>query len=186
MPQNAKREPTIEYALLGFLRERPMHGYEIHQKMGQPTGLGLVWHLKQSQLYALLGKLERWGYLSKRTEQRPSHPPRKVFELTALGQEQFLNWLENPVVHGRELRLDFLAKLYFVQREDSAILQRLIDRQRQTCRTWLQSGQPHIFDDEATYESLVHQFRVGQIDAMLDWLDTCEQALVGTKPKTKL
>ncbi|MDM8520464.1 PadR family transcriptional regulator [Anaerolineales bacterium HSG6] len=177
MPQNTKRNLTIEYALLGFLRERPMHGYEIHQKMMQPTGLSLVWHLKQSQLYALLGKMERWGYLSKKTEQRPSHPPRKVFELTALGQEQFLNWLENPVEHARELRIDFLAKLYFAQREDTSILQRLIDRQRQTCRTWLQSSQPRLFDDETTYEVLVHQFRVGQIEAMLTWLDFCEEKL---------
>ena len=38
------RQPlTIEYALLGFLRQQPRHGYEIYQQLSDPTGLGLVW-----------------------------------------------------------------------------------------------------------------------------------------------
>ncbi len=38
---------TIEHALLGFLRQRPMHAYEIHQTLLRAEALGLVWHLKQ-------------------------------------------------------------------------------------------------------------------------------------------
>jgi DNA-binding PadR family transcriptional regulator len=36
---------STEYALLGFLRRQPMHGYEIHQQLSDATGLGLVWRL---------------------------------------------------------------------------------------------------------------------------------------------
>ena len=70
---------TTEHALLGFLRRRPMYGYEIHQQLTHPTGLGLVWRLKQSQLYALLAKLEEAGYVTTTIEPQETRPPRKIF-----------------------------------------------------------------------------------------------------------
>ena len=60
---------TIEWSLLGLLRQQPMHGYELHQMLSTAEGLGLIWHLKQSQLYALLERLEERGYLSSTLEQ---------------------------------------------------------------------------------------------------------------------
>ncbi len=54
---------SMEYILLGLVFKQPMYGYEIHQLLSQPEGLGLIWHLKQSQLYALLEKLEKDGLL---------------------------------------------------------------------------------------------------------------------------
>jgi hypothetical protein len=39
-------------ALLGWLRVRPRRGYEIHQQVSAPTGLGLFWRVKQSQFHA--------------------------------------------------------------------------------------------------------------------------------------
>src|SRR5438093_383044 len=57
------RQPlTVEHALLGFLQQQPMHGYEIYQHLAGLAGLGLVWQVKQSHLYALLDKLEADGY----------------------------------------------------------------------------------------------------------------------------
>ena len=58
MSPMVRRPPGIELVLLGFLREGPMHGYQIFQMFSEPNSLKLVWELKQSQLYALLTKLE--------------------------------------------------------------------------------------------------------------------------------
>ena len=55
---------TMEYALLGFLRQRPMHAYEMHQTLMQAEALGLVWHVKQSQLYALITRLEDEAFVT--------------------------------------------------------------------------------------------------------------------------
>ena len=55
---------TIEHALLGYLNQKPMYGYEISQHLANSEGLGAVWRLKQSQLYALLSKLEEKGYIT--------------------------------------------------------------------------------------------------------------------------
>jgi DNA-binding PadR family transcriptional regulator len=174
------RQPlTIEYALLGFLRQQPRHGYEIYQHLSDPTGLGLVWRLKQSRLYGLLAKLEEEGYLVTTLEPQETRPTRKIFELTGQGREAFLAWVERPVEHGRRLRLDFLAKLYFARREGPAVAQRLIEQQRTACHSWLaeQQEQAEGLQDTQPYDWLVHQFRVNQIQAMLDWLDVCQQTL---------
>lgn len=56
-------EPA-EYALLGLLQARSMHGYEMFQEFERGT-LGEIIHLEMSQLYAFLKKLERLGYISR-------------------------------------------------------------------------------------------------------------------------
>src|SRR5713226_2458968 len=106
-------EPA-EYAILGLLESQPMHGYEMFQQFGSGT-LRQIVHLEMSQMYAFLKKLERLQYIQAELESQGVRPPRKVFHLTALGREVFLQWLTEPVVRPREIRLLFLIKLYFVQ-----------------------------------------------------------------------
>src|SRR5258705_11639824 len=104
---------TIEHAMLGFLREHPMHAYEIHQTLMRPAALGLVWHLKQSLVYVMLERLEAEGYITTSLELQGNRPPRKLLYLTPEGQDAFAQWLATPVEHGRDFRLEFLAKLDF-------------------------------------------------------------------------
>jgi DNA-binding PadR family transcriptional regulator len=170
---------TIEYALLGFLYRQPMYGYEIHQQLLAGDGLGLVWRLKQSQLYALLTKLEQQDYITATLEPQDARPPRKMLQLTASGREAFLSWLRTPVPQGRKMRLEFMAKLYFVRQLEPAASVTLIDRQRDICREWLASlqAQADVLSAERPFEWLVYQFRLGQVEAMLNWLDVCERSL---------
>ena len=168
---------TIEHALLGFLREQPKHGYAIHQEIADPAGLGPVWQIKLSQLYALLDKLENAAYVTTTTEPQDNKPPRKLFHLTAVGEAAFLAWVESPVANGRSLRLEFLVKLYFARREGTEVAARLLTAQRQQCQKWLTSQQEKVNKEMSSgqeYGRLVHQFRLSQIQTMLNWLDTCQ------------
>lgn len=171
---------TIEHALLGYLYHQARHGYEIYQELLAEDGLGLVWQLKQSQLYALLAKLEQRGYINATLEPQEARPPRKMLQLTAAGREAFLNWLRTPVPQGRKMRLEFMAKLYFVRQFEPTTAAALIDRQRDICREWLASlhAQAEPLSTERPFEWLVYQFRIGQIEAMATWLDSCERTLV--------
>lgn len=170
---------TIEYALLGFLYQQPRHGYEIHQQMLAEDGLGLVWRLKQSQLYALLTKLEQAGHITATLEPQDLRPPRKVLQLTAAGRETFLDWLRSPVPQGRKMRLEFMAKLHFARQAEPLAVASLLDGQRDVCREWLASlqDQASALAEDRPFEWLVYQFRLGQVEAMINWLDTCEKAL---------
>lgn len=181
-------EPTIEHALLGFLRQSPMHGYEIYQRMSSPDGVGRVWAVKQSQLYALLARLEKAGYVATTLQQQESRPPRKVSHLTSAGEAAYLAWLQSPVSHGRQVRLHFLVKLYFAQREGPETVARLLNRQRLTCQTWLAQLQDSAgsLEDEPPYAGLVDEFRRMQIQAIVDWLGVCEQKLAAGQMATQV
>jgi PadR family transcriptional regulator, regulatory protein AphA len=169
---------ALEIALLGFLQQGPKHGYAIHQELSGSTGLGAVWQIKLSQLYALLGKLETAGYVTATTAPQQNKPPRKIFHLTEAGQEAFLAWLQTPVQHGRSLRLEFLVKLYFARLEGTAVAEKLLADQRALCHEWLATEQEIVAVEIANgrrYGRLVHQFRSGQLQAMLNWLDLCAE-----------
>jgi PadR family transcriptional regulator AphA len=173
---------TIEHALLGFVHQRPLHAYEIHQTLMRAEALGLVWHIKQSLVYVYLERLEEEGYLTSILEPQGSRPPRKVLHLTPAGRAAFARWLETPVEHGRDFRLEFLAKLFFACQGDPASAMTLVARQQEACRAWLAElqTQADVIDTARTYDWLVIQFRIGQIEAILTWLDTCATRLTAS------
>lgn len=174
-----KQPLTVEHALLGFLRQRPMYGYEIHQRLISTQELGLVWRIKQSLLYMLLARLEQEGYLSSTLEQQSARPPRKTLHITPAGARAFEEWVRSPVHHGRDFRLEFLAKLYFAREEGSAAAHELVGTQRAATAAQLVQLQSTAANLEAarSYDWLVARFRVGQLEATLAWLELCEHWL---------
>ncbi len=101
-----------EFALLGFLVSEPRHGYELHQKF--LSELGNVWHLSQSQAYAILKRLEARGDISGQVVERDKLPARQMLRITTAGRQRFMDWLENGVgSNARSIRLEFLTRLYF-------------------------------------------------------------------------
>jgi DNA-binding PadR family transcriptional regulator len=162
-----------------LLRTHPRHTYDLHQVLQRTEALGIVWHLKQGHLYALLAKLEEAGYVASTLEPHGPRPPRKMLSLTARGRAAFTQWLERPVEHGRDFRLEFLAKLYFAAQEGEPAISSLIERQRTACREWLEELRRQIdaVSAEHPFERLVLQFRFSQLEAILSWLDTCETTL---------
>ena len=137
MSPMVKQPLTIEHALLGFLRQQPMHAYEIYQTLMRNEALGLVWHLKQSLVYVMLERLEVESYVTASLEPQGSRPPRKILQLTPNGRDAFIQWLVAPVMHARDFRLEFLAKLYFASQDDPTSATMLIVAQQVACRNWL-------------------------------------------------
>lgn len=173
-------ELTVEHALLGFLLAGPLHGYELHQRMQDAHKLGLVWRVKQANLYALLSKLETDGLVEAELIPQPARPPKRLLRLTEAGQKSFMTWLSTPVTHGRDVRIEFLAKLFWAQQTGSAATRHLLARQRDVTRRLLAQVVGELPDDNAAqrYAMLVNEFRCGQLEAMLRWLDVCEETLI--------
>ena len=176
---------TLEYALLGFLLEQPLHGYEIYQRLQHAEDLSRVWRLKQAHLYALLRNFEAAGLVAADLVPQEARPPRRVLRLTEQGQAAFDAWVRTPVQHGRDLRLEFLAKLFWAQRFGGDLAQQLIEAQRTAGVSWLANLQGELdrIDAGGPYEWLVLQFRLTQTTAALGWLDTCEEVLLRTRMK---
>lgn len=164
---------SVEHALLGYLLEQPLHGYDIFGRLREPKQLGAVWRLKQAHLYALLGRLEDEGLLTGESVAQETRPPKRLLHLTTAGRAAFDTWLRRPVRHGRELRIEFLAKLFWARRIGEDAAYRLVAVQRAECERWLAAENDDIARDEP-YARLVTSFRRGQIEAMLRWLDECQ------------
>ena len=107
------RLPT-EYVLLGALFQGPKHGYEIMNFLD--SALQSTWHVSSSQLYVLLKRLESQGLLKCSLKAQKTRPAKRVFSLTPVGRKGFLDWLRSPVEHVRDLRIEFIAKLFFFHR----------------------------------------------------------------------
>jgi DNA-binding PadR family transcriptional regulator len=170
----------LEIALLGLLRAHPRHAYELHQLLQEGAEpLGIIWRLKQSNLYALLAKLEEAGYVASTVELHGARPPRKILRLTPQGREAFAEWMKSPVEHGRDFRLEFLAKLYFATQASASTVRDLLSMQRQACVRWIAElrAQLDTGDPDKPFERLIFEFRLTQSEATLRWLDTCEQTL---------
>ncbi len=166
-------EPA-EYAILGLLEERPMHGYELFQRF-QGEVLGQIVHVEMSQLYAFLKKLERLLLLEATLEPQGTRPPRKVYSLTPAGQAHLRQWLTTPVQRPRDIRIFFLIKLYFTQRQLPEQLPALIEQEIATCKEFLASLEaarhgPVTIRERAAFGQVVLNSRIYQTRALLDWL----------------
>jgi len=103
-----------EFALLGFLIAGPSHGYDLHQRF--VAELGQVWHLSQSQAYAILKRLENRGDISAQVIEQEKLPARQLLRITESGRRRFFEWLELGIGRtARSIRLEFLTRLYFTQ-----------------------------------------------------------------------
>ncbi len=170
-----RRPPGMEVALLGLLLQEPQYGYQLHQMISDPSGLGLVWHIKQSQLYALFSKLESDGCVTSTLQNQDPHPPRRVFELTELGRRKFFDWLTSPVTAPRLVRQDFFAKLYFAQLQNKDTVKKLIKMQRVVCQKWIDEFKVKLNNSERlSYNWQMYQYRLGQVQALQNWLDSYE------------
>ncbi len=171
-----RKELAPEWALLGLLTQKPMHGYELHRYFTDPSALGQVWYLGLSQMYKLLKELERQGYLEVTVESQDSYPARKVYHITPSGRAAFLLWMEKPVSNTRLIRVEFLAKLFLAQLLGSEMIERVIGTQLETCQAQLTRLQERVSDEG--FEHLIFRFRQGQIQAIIDWLKYCRRVFL--------
>ncbi|MBP6017365.1 MAG: helix-turn-helix transcriptional regulator [Candidatus Promineofilum sp.] len=162
---------STAHALLGLVRHEPLHGYQIYRRLTDTPELQAVWRMKQSHLYALLSRMEEEALLEAKLETQGTRPPRKVYHLTTAGAQAFDQWLIEPVAIPRDMRLEFMLKLYFALREEKATAARLIKRQQAVCAEWLATQEKDRRNATTPYLLAVRRFRRDHIGAIQQWLE---------------
>ncbi|MCI3934744.1 PadR family transcriptional regulator [Streptomyces sp. AN091965] len=84
----------LELAILGFLYERPLHGYELRKRITALTGH--VRPVAESTLYPAIKRLEKAGLLARETQPGAVAAPRHVLSLTADGRSELRRRLTEP------------------------------------------------------------------------------------------
>ncbi len=163
-----KTKPSTEYALLGALMTGPKHGYEIMQFI--ETAMGSTWYVGTSQLYLLLKKLEQDGFLCSSFDTQGTRPPKRVFSLRKAGKKSFLDWLHSPTEHVRDLRIEFLAKLFFFDRLSLKGGAQLIKAQIQVLKQIREKIKQKQKNEKDPFNRLVFGFKMATVEAWLEWL----------------
>ena len=174
---------SAEFALLGLIGQSPsreMHGYDLARVFGE-SALGKIIRLEPGMLYHYLKKLARDGYITTRIESQSGRPDRQVHALTEQGESALRAWIAAPVRSTREIRLDFLIKLFLARqlepgqavnlvREQQAVMQKRVANLRR------QLDDPQPIDPTQQFGESVLHLRLGQTESALEWLASLPEA----------
>lgn len=169
----------LELAILGLLKERPMHGYELKKQLGQK--LGFFWTVSFGSLYPTLKKLERKGVVAKVDDASASRR-KQAYRITESGEQQFMSLLEEGAVTPWEEE-KFPLRLAFFRYLKPEIRIRLMERRKLYLEEKLEEGARYLsrakrgHADSYTLSLMRHGMSATKHD--IEWLDeliTAERA----------
>jgi DNA-binding PadR family transcriptional regulator len=164
-----------EMALLGLLYGEAGHGYDLHRKV--ITDLGQVWHLSQSQAYAILKRLESQGDISAEEIPQKKLPSRQLLHMTTQGRKKFLKWLDaSSGGSTRAIRMEFVTRVYFLNWYFPEKLAQAFDQQRVEVGTHIQRLEKMCAElsSEQIYNRMSLEMRLKQLKLVQEWLDDCQ------------
>ncbi len=167
-----------EFALLGFLAQKPAHGYDLHLRL--TAELGQVWHVSQSQVYNILNRLESQGFITATVLAQEKLPARRRLRLTTTGRKRFDTWLHTTAGSSvRAIRVEFTTRLYFAATLDPALARHLIEDQKAETRAGLDRLSSLLAElpPNQTFNRLGLELRIRQLTSIIDWLADCQKML---------
>jgi DNA-binding PadR family transcriptional regulator len=173
----------LELAILGLLKEKAMHGYELKQQLTQK--LGHFWQVSYGSLYPALRDLRERGAIEPVYDSEETSRRKNVYRITTRGEREFLELIEDPASTAWEedkfpLRFAFFR---FVKPETRL---RLLERRRVYLEEKLADLRASLDADPAgidTYTRSLMRHGVEATAADIAWLDEligAERRLVQT------
>jgi DNA-binding PadR family transcriptional regulator len=122
----------LELAILGSLKERPMHGYQLSRQLADD--LGGLWRVSFGSLYPTLRRLERDGAV-KADAQTGAGRRKTVYRITPEGEQLFIRLLEETPNDGQAAEdARFRVRLAFFRYLPPETRIRLLERRRVAVR----------------------------------------------------
>lgn len=126
----------IELAILGLLKERSMHGYQLKKRLAET--LGPFWQVSYGSLYPALKRLQREGAVEMVFPREEVGRRKNVYRLTEPGEEVFARLLaetghDTGDDNGFRIRLAFFrylkpeTRIGVLERRRAVLTQRLAD-----------------------------------------------------------
>jgi len=119
----------LELAVLGLLKERPMHGYQLSRELGD--SLGGLWRVSYGSLYPSLRRLEHDGAIESEAGDERGARRKKVYRITAKGEQVFLELLQESPNDTQTEDARFRMRLAFFRYLPPETRIRLLERRRQ-------------------------------------------------------
>jgi DNA-binding PadR family transcriptional regulator len=171
MPRSKTFLTPAEYAVLGLVRQKPTYGYELQRHLGGRRGLGRVCPVEPAMVYAILKSLSGLELIDGEWDSR-AYPPKAVYTATDAGEAEFSRWLRLPVARMREVRLDFLVKLYFALEEDRELARDLLQSQIDACAGYAREIQKERDESaDSRFDLIVLESKASAARITRDWLE---------------
>ncbi len=186
----------LELAILGLLKEAPLHGYELKKRLTET--LGHVWGVSYGSLYPALARLERMGAIEVvdppasapagipmpatgsiageaaaarlRRPLRRAGRTRKAYRLAAAGQSLFSELIRAEPVPGADENRAFALKLAFCRHLDPPARLDILQRRRDQLAEKLARGRQAAASDRYTRALIEHETVTAERD--LEWVDS--------------
>jgi DNA-binding PadR family transcriptional regulator len=158
--------------MLGFLLDRPMHGYEINQQI-KVGGVTTWFNISMASIYYSLNKLHRQGLISE-TRSSGGGADKSVYHLTEQGREQFFSdietalGLEEPVRFEYDLGIVLLNKL--PQEQALALLEKRLDFLRRWHAT-LEQALSQVVEQERAIQGRPLRMALLERSAACTWVE---------------
>ena len=160
----AGRAGERELLLLGLLRKREMHGYQLSEFL--ETHLVMFFDIKKATAYNLLGKMEERGWVSSHEEQEGKRPPRRVFAITTEGEALFQELLRAALPEHRPAAFPGNVPILFMDALPPEELEELLDQRRDAIRERVVALKTHL--DHVSHPLFDHKLLI--LTAELEWV----------------
>jgi DNA-binding PadR family transcriptional regulator len=159
--------------VLAMLAKEPSQGYQLRARMNDALGpLGEA--LNAGQIYVTLGRLEKAGLVTVEDAAETADRERKVYVLTAEGQQRVAAWLADVAWPKPDLA-EFHLKLIAAAAAGLADPIGIVDAQRRELLRRLRDAQRAEMDvPDGSDAGLLLEGIVLRLQADLRWLEACE------------
>lgn len=175
---------SVRNAILGFLAQKPRHGYELRAMFEVVVGGNANWDVKPAQIYTTLDRLEEAGLVETASDLgEGDEPSRRVYAITPQGDEVLRAWFANsvPTEHQRD---EFFVKLMVALASGEAEPARLIQIQRAHLYQELHAAtaQRDAYNPQTELAQIMLSDKaIMHLEADLRWLDMIEVRLEAIK-----
>jgi DNA-binding PadR family transcriptional regulator len=185
---------VIELAILGLLKDQPLHGYELKKRLGEM--LGFLWGVSYGSLYPALKRLEREGAIEVvatgvstgapipatgsisgeaaaarlRRLPTPGRRNKKAYRITPKGDEVFARLLTAPDT-GADAERIFTLKFAFCRHFPASERVELLERRRAELADRLVKARRSVSDKGDRYTRSLMEHRTRSVERDLEWVD---------------
>ncbi|MFI0453237.1 PadR family transcriptional regulator [Actinomadura sp. 6N118] len=165
----------MQDVVLALLAKEPSHGYDLRRRLVAALGpLGET--LNAGQVYVTLSRLEKVGLVVQEREDAPVRGPRrKVYALTASGQERVAAWMAEtagPKADMTEVHLKLVAAAESGLADPLALVDA---RRRELMRSLAAAQHAALSHDTNSEAGLLLEGIALRLQADLRWLEACER-----------
>lgn len=180
----------LELAILGLLKEKPMHGYELKKRLS--FMLGHFWTVSYGSLYPALKRLEKQGGIERAYSVKEKTRNRNVYRITSKGEADFMRLLADTRAETALSDTEkFDIRMAFFQYLTPETRLRLLEKRRSLLEEQVKSFKAYKSSNrnQDHYQSGLLSHKVDQTRSDIRWLDRLiahEREMIEEHPVEKL